>query len=379
MKTLNSRALGLFVLAVSLAGCDREGTRTITESRVASKPFRAVKLDATSAERFDMARHMGGAMPGAEKPDKGPAQGSPHGQAKLLVWDLPPGWKEKPAEQMRQGSFAVAGNPEADCSIVLLPGEAGGLDANVNRWLAQVGAPALSHEAIAALPARALLGAKGTVIEGTGTYTGMGQGQDKPGFKLVGVISQRAIRGNPATCFLKMVGPAAVIDAERAHFDALCDSIKTPLDGADEPAPPENTAPVEWTAPSEWRRLGAAPMRVVSFGAATQSECYVSVLPGDAGGLAANLNRWRGQLGMPALDDASIAALPKVKLLGQDVPLIEAAGSYTDMQGQAHTSYAMLGAVGKKGDSSVFVRMLGPEAELKSERERFVAFASSLR
>ena len=120
-------------------------------------------------------------------------------------------------------------------------------------------------------------------------------------------------------------------------------------------------------------------MRVVTFGAGTQTECYVSVLPGEAGGLAPNLNRWRGQLGMGPLDEAGIAALPKLKLFGQDVPIVEAAGTYGDMQGQTHQGYAMLGAIGRKGDSSVFVRMIGPEAEVKAERERFIFFAGTLK
>jgi hypothetical protein len=33
----------------------------------------------------------------------------------------------------------------------------------------------------------------------------------------------------------------------------------------------------------------------------------VVVLPGPAGGELANVNRWRGQIGLPALDEASLA------------------------------------------------------------------------
>jgi hypothetical protein len=56
-----------------------------------------------------------------------------------LRWKLPEGWKEKPVGDMRLASFSAHTNHgEADVSIVTLPGEAGGLLANVNRWRAQL-------------------------------------------------------------------------------------------------------------------------------------------------------------------------------------------------------------------------------------------------
>ncbi|TMB35869.1 MAG: hypothetical protein E6J61_01015, partial [Deltaproteobacteria bacterium] len=38
-------------------------------------------------------------------------------------------------------------------------------------------------------------------------------------------------------------------------------------------------------------------------------EVSLTVLPGMAGGDLANVNRWRGQLGLSAIDDAAIASL----------------------------------------------------------------------
>jgi len=65
-------------------------------------------------------------------------------QKKSLRWKIPAGWKEKPAGNMRIASFTAHGqNGEADISIVTLPGEAGGLLANVNRWRGQLELPPL--------------------------------------------------------------------------------------------------------------------------------------------------------------------------------------------------------------------------------------------
>ncbi len=384
MKRSISRVLLVFALVAALPGCDESETKTITHSRKATKPSRPVKLDATSAERFDMGRHAMGAGGGDEA--HGPGDGHDHGdpkdagQPKVLDWTVPPGWVENPRNPQRQGGFTVAGNPEADCSITILGGEGGGTVQNVNRWLSQFDQAPLSPEAVARLPKRPVLGTQGIVVEAAGAFKGMGGGAGKPGFKLLGLMAQISVVGHPVTCFVKLVGPAAVVDAERARFEALCDSLKSRVSAEpQEPEPPKDKPAIEWSAPSEWRKLGSAPMRIVTFGAATRTECYISSLQGDAGGLAANVNRWRGLYGMPKLDDASIAALPKIKLLGQDVVLVQAAGDYQDMQGEKHPGYAMLGVMSKKGDQSIFVRMIGPAAEVDAERERFVAFVGSIR
>src|SRR3989338_4158623 len=50
-------------------------------------------------------------------------------------WTAPDGWQEKAASGMRLATFVVDGGAaKADCSIVILGGEAGNLKANVDRW-----------------------------------------------------------------------------------------------------------------------------------------------------------------------------------------------------------------------------------------------------
>jgi hypothetical protein len=58
---------------------------------------------------------------------------------KPLHWTVPKEWKEEPAGNMRLALFSVRGNHgNAEISIVMLPGEAGGLLANINRWRGQL-------------------------------------------------------------------------------------------------------------------------------------------------------------------------------------------------------------------------------------------------
>jgi hypothetical protein len=371
------------LLLVVLAGCDDPGTRTITHSRTAAHASAAVKPGATMADRFEsaMADHESG----------GGSQAAPHEHRRPIAWTLPAGWVEKPdTERMRVGSFLPAGNPQADCSIVLLPGQAGGVENNVNRWRHQLGASELEVADMMKLPAVTLLGTQGILVEVAGTYAGMGDSAPKPDYALMGAISQFKAGNTPVMIFVKMVGPKALVDAERQNFLSLCDSIRiareadqaqqddpqpgTPQGGGQGGQPETGDAPLQWTAPLEWKPLPEKPMRKVSFGAASQTECYITVFPGEAGGVTQNMNRWRNQMGLPPLDDAGVAALPRADFLGQKVALFEAKGTFEN-----HPDWLMLALIGGHGDNSVFLKMIGPESEVVPERERFLAFARSVR
>ena len=136
-----------------------------------------------------------------------------------------------------------------------------------------------------------------------------------------------------------------------------------------------------WQKPPEWIEVPGNSMRLVSFtlGQADQIECYVTVLPGFAGGVRANMNRWRSQMGLAALTPLEIAELSYIDMLNEKVPLIELQGEFEDADGgRAGAGYGMLGTVCELPAHAVFVKMIGPEAELASEKQRFVKFCSSL-
>lgn len=70
-----------------------------------------------------------------------------------------------------------------------------------------------------------------------------------------------------------------------------------------------------------------------------KAEMAVTVFPGDVGGLAANVNRWRGQLGLPPADEASILASAQPAQVGT-------------VQGQ---SFRLVSADGKRSTIAVIV------------------------
>jgi hypothetical protein len=360
----------IFGMAVLAACSERGGDREITRTQTASAEDRPAQPGATSAERF-------GSMMGPAK--DGGATDAPRSG---LKWDVPAGWTELPPTESRLANLRAGGAPGAECYVTVLQGSGGGLEANVNRWRTQMGLEPLAPEALAALPKHQLLGEDATLVEIDGTYTGMGS-TPQADSRLAGVILSLPV----GTIFVKMVGPRALLESERASFLAFCDSLRLE-EVADAPhagaaAPPAGAPPqgkLSWTAPKTWHEDAPRAMREVSFhlGAESKTECYISVLGGNAGGLVANIDRWRSQLGLGPITPDDLAALVRVEVLGQEVPLLEAYGPYKGMDGQAIERAGMLAAARELDTGAVFVKMVGPEEDVRAAKADFVAFCASL-
>jgi hypothetical protein len=115
-------------------------------------------------------------------------------------------------------------------------------------------------------------------------------------------------------------------------------------------------------------------MRIATFraGASEGVEVTLSAFPGDAGGLLANINRWRGQLGMEPTTEADLAGAMRVSTdHGVDVRTLRLVGA----KGQD-----MLGAVVRPGDGKTwFVKATGQPEAITQVSDSFAAFAGSLR
>jgi len=128
-----------------------------------------------------------------------------------------------------------------------------------------------------------------------------------------------------------------------------------------------------WTTPSGWTQKEASGMRLASFGVSGgKGDSSIVVLGGDAGGLTANVNRWRDQAGLGPQSDAEVAqagAKHKGKLGEFQVFKIEGAAEKD----------SMLAAVFALADRSVFVKLTGKTDTIRAEEKRFVELCKSLR
>lgn len=144
--------------------------------------------------------------------------------------------------------------------------------------------------------------------------------------------------------------------------------------------PPPPSTDLQCTQPEGWTSKPPTSMRMLNLqaGSSPEAECFVCELAGSGGGVDQNLNRWRTQMGQPELSSAELAALPKVRVLGKDCPLIEISGTYAGMSGGAQQNFYLAGVVCLLDTKAIFVKMTGPEAQTRPELERFKAFCQSL-
>ncbi len=137
---------------------------------------------------------------------------------------------------------------------------------------------------------------------------------------------------------------------------------------------------IAWELPAGWQ-VGDSlhPFRYATLYAGYDHdeliEIAVSSLSGDGGGLSANVNRWRGQMGREPLTDDEIHQ--QVKLLSETtLPawLVEISDSHGGM-----TEQHMIIAVITGPDSTWFVKARATQVVINRHRDDFISFVRSIR
>ncbi|MFA5060048.1 MAG: hypothetical protein WC676_05420 [Candidatus Omnitrophota bacterium] len=140
-----------------------------------------------------------------------------------LSWDVPDGWSEKPASGMRLATLVDADTKDPiDCSIVSLGGQAGGLQANVQRWMKQINVSVSSPEELDKFLAKSetVKGAElsASVID----LTLLQSSGDAALPSMIAAI----VTTNEKTYFVKMAGSKSAVEKNKSAFTALLKSLK---------------------------------------------------------------------------------------------------------------------------------------------------------
>ncbi len=131
-----------------------------------------------------------------------------------------------------------------------------------------------------------------------------------------------------------------------------------------------NAGGLEWTAPAAWQAKPASSMRKGSYIVGGEGELAITAFPGDVGGDLANVSRWRGQLGLPPVTDAELAAaLTPVTANGLAMKVVDLTGG----------TQRMLGAMVPQGGSTWFFKLTGPEAVVAKEKSAYLEFLQTIR
>ena len=366
-----SASLTAALLMLALAGCGRDGVKVY-------------KVDANDTTPPPAAAAMPTTMPeGLVAPD--------NSNLPKLKYTLPDGWKEKNLTQMRVASFGIAENGKtADVSVIPLGGMAGGDLANVNRWRKDVGQEALANdEDLNKISEPTTVGSQpAKLFDLSGTNPGTG---DEEG------IVAAILHTDTAAWFFKMTGDADLVKKNKPAFIAFLKSVElgqAPALAAmdmsqlppSHPALPDmaSTAPAvdapgkpTWTIPADWKEGQLAQFLVAKFIIAgngnASAAVNVSQLAGDGGGLAANVNRWRKQLGQAPLPDDELAKLPTLDASGVKATLVQFNG--TDARSSQPAS--LVGVVLPLNGQTWFYKLMGDKDVVLQQIPAFIQFVQS--
>jgi hypothetical protein len=140
------------------------------------------------------------------------------------------------------------------------------------------------------------------------------------------------------------------------------------------PPPPTGADALAWALPKGWTEARAGGMRLATLKPPVAGKVDVSVImiPGAAGGELANVNRWRGQIGLPPVDESVRAQMRK------EVKSKAGAVSLYDFAGEGAGKQRMLAGLLLVDGRSWFVKMVGDDEPVVASRADFAKLLESL-
>jgi hypothetical protein len=154
-------------------------------------------------------------------------------------------------------------------------------------------------------------------------------------------------------------------------------SGQAPIPGGEVPLPPK-PGPGEklaWTLPKGWTEAKGSGMRYATLQPSVQGKTEVSIvmLTGTVGGELANVNRWRGQIGLKAVDEA---ALPKLRTAVNSKAGVVA---LYDFSSESQAKSRMVVGMLATADGSWFLKLNGDADAVSAARAGFATFLETLR
>jgi hypothetical protein len=144
------------------------------------------------------------------------------------------------------------------------------------------------------------------------------------------------------------------------------------------PGAAPDKAPIQYTKPEGWEpstNLMANGIRRVAVFKASDgdqsAEISVTPMPGNGGGLKANVNRWRMQMGLKPVEDVQLKDFSVVEAVGVSAPLIDVRSD----DGKGH----ILGVLVPHDGMTWVFKMNGPADVVEKHKARFQDFLKSVK
>ena len=287
-----------------------------------------------------------------------------------IHWAVPSGWQELAPTTVRIGNFLIIGKTgrKAEVAVTSFPGSVGTELDNVNRWRRELGLAGIAENELTSRP---------VTIDGL-----EGKRYD------IGGLSARTIvvslPRNGSTWFFKLRGDPDVVQESKLAFAQFLQSVHF--------TPGHDAAPVKvlatqpnpgepaWNIPSNWLEAQPGPMVLKSF-TVTGTEgqravVAISTFPGNVGGAFANVNRWRGQLGLAPVAENDLSSVTS------SVPVEGGQGVVVDFSGKNPRTAQparLVAVIVAQGDSTWFYKLIGDNAVVDREKSAFLTFVQNVR
>lgn len=297
-----------------------------------------------------------------------------------ITWTTPTTWKELAPSGIRIGNFSIPGTDgaKAEAAIFSFPGSVGTELDNVNRWRNEVKLPPIGPEGIVSAPVT-VDGLPGKLYEIKGAAQSI-------------VVASLERHGD--MWFFKVKGDNDVVkEAEPVFRDFLLSirfaagtgtaptasvaetSAENPHGDLSGGAPAEGP---KWNIPADWTETQPGPMIFRSFSVAkggASAMVTVSTFPGTMGGPLANVNRWRGQMTLPPIEQDQLASVTKTFEIAAGNALMV---DFTGTDAKTGQPARLLAVMVARGDNMWFFKMLGDSKVVGDEKESFIKFVQTV-
>jgi hypothetical protein len=325
-------------------------------------------------------------------------------RARPIAWQLPAGWQEvaDPMGGGQFGRFATIQVSDSDPNLLLSVNRvtASSVVSNVNRWEGQLGIqPTPEADATKKVTTFEAAGHPGFIVDLTGNKTDDKRNVKTPARMLAALVNSD---GGEAWSF-KLEGPPDKIAPQASAFNAFVRSVTFPgHDHAASADPHGGVPPTTGPAPTRQDQSGDAKsykltkfaepsgwvqdptermMRSATFfvGSGTdQAEVIISKLRVNGfGTMLANVNRWRGEVGLPPTTDEHNEQFAQSQIAGATAIVFDFDGTKAPGvdAAKAKRSYVAMLA---KGADVWFIKLLGPAKTVTDQRANYDAFLQSL-
>jgi hypothetical protein len=292
-----------------------------------------------------------------------------------LSWELPEGWREGAASGMNLARFTVPSDKGAvEASVLVLPGVADKELEVINILRERFNLEPLDEAGLAAVTERVALGGGEVDLYDMSALDGAGGAGAR---LLVAVLT-----AGGSSWYLRMSGVSAAVEEQREAYLGWLKTVSLGrgvgvgmgIPGEEEGA---GMALPRWEVPEGWREEAPPRMVMARFRAGPverELDITVSVFPGDVGGLVANVNRWRGQVGLGMWSEAEVmGAVERVEMADGEGQWVEFVGEL------AGVKVRLIGVTVPRGGRTWFYKLVGDEGVAAGEREAFLTFVRGAR